>query len=148
MLPGVAAQPSTSRQALASEVWRHLLAITRSQRDRFLGIARELGLSPGDVRTLLTLDAEDARPMGVLAHAWQCDASNVTAMIDRLERRGLVERRAYLPDRRVKAVALTAAGARLKRDLLHRLNRPPDQLTALDADVLEAMRSGLARLVR
>ena len=134
--------------ALAAEVWRHVLELTRAQRDRFLTIARELDLSPGDVRTLLTLDHDQTRPMGSLARAWRCDASNVTAMIDRLQDRGLVERRTDTPDRRVRAVALTPRGEALKADLLRRLHEPPAQVLALDRGTLEALRAGLEALAR
>jgi DNA-binding MarR family transcriptional regulator len=42
-----------------------------------------------------------------------CDASNATGLVDRLERRGLAERRASDSDRRAKVVHMTPAGARL-----------------------------------
>jgi DNA-binding MarR family transcriptional regulator len=63
--------------------------------------------------------------MRALARAWACDASNVTWMVDRLESRGLVERRMLPSDRRVKTVALTPLGASTKAELFTRLNEPP-----------------------
>jgi len=45
-----------------------------------------------------------------LAGRLQCDPSNVTFLADRLEERGLIERRPDLSDRRVKLLALTTAG--------------------------------------
>src|SRR6267378_8455462 len=45
-----------------------------------------------------------------LAGRLQCDPSNVTFLADRLEERGLIERRSDLSDRRVKLLALTPAG--------------------------------------
>jgi len=71
--------------------------------------------------------------MRALARAWNCDASNATWMVDRLETRGLVERRALLHDRRVKAVVLTPLGAGTKRELLTRLHQPPDDFLASTA---------------
>jgi DNA-binding MarR family transcriptional regulator len=44
-----------------------------------------------------------------------CDASNATGIVDRLEKRGLVERRTSDADRRVKVVRITPAGLRLFR---------------------------------
>jgi DNA-binding MarR family transcriptional regulator len=44
--------------------------------------------------------------------------SNVTGLLDRLERRGLVARREVAADRRAYNVVLTAAAARLLRDIL------------------------------
>ena len=46
--------------------------------------------------------------------------SNLTGSVDRLEKRGLVARREVATDRRAYSVVLTAAGARLLRDILPR----------------------------
>ena len=46
--------------------------------------------------------------------------SNLTGLVDRLEKRGLVARREVVSDRRAYSVVLTAAGARLLRDILPR----------------------------
>ncbi len=46
--------------------------------------------------------------------------SNVTGLLDRLERRGLVARREVAADRRAYNVVLTPAGVRLLRDILPR----------------------------
>jgi DNA-binding MarR family transcriptional regulator len=46
--------------------------------------------------------------------------SNVTGLVDRLEKRGLVVRRDVAADRRAYRVVLTAAGARLLREILPR----------------------------
>ena len=51
-----------------------------------------------------------AVPMRDLADRLHCDPSNVTFLADRLEERGLIERRPDLSDRRVKLLALTTAG--------------------------------------
>ncbi|MGW2706039.1 MarR family winged helix-turn-helix transcriptional regulator [Streptomyces sp. NPDC001340] len=48
--------------------------------------------------------------MSVLATTLTCDASNMTGIIDRLEKRGLVRREPSPSDRRVKNVLLTAEG--------------------------------------
>ena len=59
--------------------------------------------------------------MGRLAATLGCDASNVTGLVDRLESRGLVERRPSAEDRRMKVVRLTPAGSRLRAQLLRRI---------------------------
>lgn len=46
--------------------------------------------------------------------------SNVTGLVDRLEKRGLVARREVVADRRAYSVVLSAAGARLLREILPR----------------------------
>src|ERR1035441_1696400 len=46
--------------------------------------------------------------------------SNLTGLVDRLEKRGLVARREVAADRRAYSVVLTTAGAMLLRDILPR----------------------------
>ena len=46
--------------------------------------------------------------------------SNLTGLVDRLEKRGLVARREVAADRRAYSVVLTAAGNRLLREILPR----------------------------
>ena len=134
------------KAAIAAEAWDALLTLTKVQRGRMFSVLQEFGLTPGDLRALSALDREAPRKMRALARAWGCDASNVTWMVDRLERRGLVERRLVPSDRRVKTVALTPLGASTKAELLARLNEPPADFLALDRASLEALRDALARL--
>jgi DNA-binding MarR family transcriptional regulator len=135
-----------SKVAIATEVWGTLLEVVMGQRNRFFGVLGEFGLTPGDLRALSVLELERARPMGSLAQAWECDASNVTWMVDRLEERGLVERRVHPTDRRAKTVALTTLGAQTKADLFARLHHPPDELLTLDRKTLQALSTSLATL--
>lgn len=135
-----------SKAAIAAEAWSALLDLTMGQRNRFFGIVQEFGLTPGDLRALSALDDETPRPMRTLARAWGCDASNVTWTVDRLERRGLVERRMLPSDRRVKTVVLTPLGASTKAELFTRLHEPPADLLALDRATLLALRDALHRL--
>jgi DNA-binding MarR family transcriptional regulator len=134
------------KAAIAAEAWGALLDLTMSQRTRFFGILQEFGLTPGDLRALSALDQETPRPMRTLARAWACDASNVTWMVDRLERRGLVERQMLPSDRRVRTVALTPLGASTKAELFTRLHEPPADFLALDRATLQALRDALAGL--
>ena len=51
--------------------------------------------------------------MGSVAEVLSCDASTLTGLADRLEERGLIERRVDPADRRVKLLALTDIGRAL-----------------------------------
>ena len=67
-----------------------------------------------------------------LARRLHYDPSNITALADSLEARGLIERRADASDRRFRLLALTAEGERLRATLEERLAQPPlflDRLT-------------------
>jgi DNA-binding MarR family transcriptional regulator len=112
--------------------------LVRTAPERLAALARR-GLTPNDARALASLDGEAGRSMRSLADAWQCDPSYATALIDRLERVGLAERRTVAHDRRVKHAALTAEGARIKRELLEEFHAPPAALLALDRADLEAL---------
>ena len=74
-----------------------------------------LGLTMPQAITLKMIDY--AQPMGDIAKALSCDASNMTGIADRLEERGLITRQAVPGDRRVKALALTPAGRALRAEM-------------------------------
>ncbi|GFH39432.1 MarR family winged helix-turn-helix transcriptional regulator [Streptomyces pacificus] len=75
----------------------------------FSGAAARAGLTAMQAKTLTVLRGAPAS-MRSLADALTCDASNVTGIIDRLEKRGLVRREASSTDRRVKCLVLTEDG--------------------------------------
>lgn len=84
-------------------------------RSVFLGRAARLDLSPPLVMALKHL--VEPMPMREMAARLMCDASNVTGVADRLEERGLVERRVDPADRRVKLLALTERGRQVVAQL-------------------------------
>ena len=116
------------------------------QSRRFLSEARDMGLTPGHMKALMVLQPGELRPMGALAEAMGCDASTCTWLVDRLEERGLVERRPSTKDRRVKAVVLTSAGVDMKETVHERMYEPPPDLVELDRATLEELRSVLRKL--
>ncbi len=131
---------------LAAEVWRKVFDLHWTRQPQLLAMAQELGLTPGHMKALLELRPDLPRSMGALAEALHCDASNATWLVDRLEERGMVERRPRPGDRRVKTVALTELGAKTRTQLIERMYEPPDDLLLLDRASLEAMRDALAKL--
>ena len=126
------------------DTWELLMDLVMAERARIPQIAAEFRLSPPQVHALRVLSPEQPLPMGRLACALGCDASNVTGIVDRLEKRGLIERRASEHDRRVKVLVVTAEGAQVRRRLLLRLGEPPQGIAALSP----ADRRRLARLLR
>jgi DNA-binding MarR family transcriptional regulator len=79
----------------------------------------DLGPSQFNVLNLLRLN-----PAGLsqtdLSRQLIMHRSNLTGLVDRLEKRGLVARREVAADRRAYSVVLTDAGARLLREILPR----------------------------
>ena len=142
----MAANAARTKSALAAEAWRGILDLGMRHRGRFMGVLQQFGLTPGDFRALVSLDADVPRPIGSLAHAWDCDASNATWVVDRLEQRRLVERRQVPADRRVKAIALTPLGVKTKLRVLDALHEPPAEFLSLDRTTLEQLRDTLGKL--
>lgn len=143
---GMPTRTGPQHRDLAADVWRRMFQFfmrTRPQRDHVLG---ELGLTPNDARTLSSLVAGDGRTMRSLADEWGCDASNATWIVDRMEERGLAERRSQPGDRRVKRVVLTAAGRRMWKRLLGQMWQLPPDLLALDRADLELLQKALRKL--
>ena len=143
---GAGTRAGASKKELAAEAWRPLVEFffkTAKHRSRVLG---RYGLTPGDARALASLEAGEGRAMGALAEEWSCDASNATWMVDRLEERGLAERRSLPTDRRVKLVVLTALGRKTRAAIMERMYQPPPELLRLDRVDLEVLRDALARL--
>jgi DNA-binding MarR family transcriptional regulator len=121
------------------------LISTAPRRTDVLG---RFGLTPNDSRALGSLRQDEGRTMRSLADEWQCDASNATWIIDRLEQAGLAVRRAQPNDRRVKLVVLTAKGARVKKRLRDAFYTAPPELLALDTAELAELQRLLERLTR
>jgi DNA-binding MarR family transcriptional regulator len=67
--------------------------------------------------------------------------------VDRLEARGLLERRPSPGDRRVKVLALTPTGARLRGEMLRHMTGHELPLSSLTADERRALVKLLERLV-
>jgi DNA-binding MarR family transcriptional regulator len=116
---------------------------TAPQRTAALG---RRGLTPNDSRALFSLRVGEGRSMRSLAAEWQCDPSNATWIVDRLETLGLAERRSLPEDRRVKLVALTPRGARTRAALMKDFYSPPPELVALPGPDLEALERILSKL--
>lgn len=133
---------------VAAEVWRLMarFAFAKLQGSHHVGLLRAEGLTPGHMRALSLLDPEQPRPMRAMAEALACDASMVTALVDRLEEKGLVRRRPSDEDRRVKILVLTPRGVDLRRRLGEALFSPPRELLDLDLASLTALRDELRKL--
>ena len=135
----------TLERSAASEAWALIAQLFTSQRTRFLAIASEFDLAPAQLGALKALDPEDPLPMRELAQALACDNSNVTGIVDRLEARGLVERRASTDDRRVKMLVVTEEGKELRRRVKARMEEPPEALKRLSDDEQVVLRDLLRK---
>lgn len=97
----------------------------------FRDFARGLGeedMTPGLFGVLVIIEANPDLKQSELARAAQLDRSTVVTVIDNLQRRGLVERRTALHDRRSNAIRLTDAGTTLLRKLKRQVNQHEKRL--------------------
>ena len=114
-----------------------------NQKPLLLAIAQEFELAPQQLYALKLL--REPLSMGELAGRLACDSSNVTGITDRLEQRGLVERRGADYDRRVKLLVLTAEGTTMRDAIMERMSEPPELIKRLPAADQRALRDVLKR---
>jgi DNA-binding MarR family transcriptional regulator len=127
------------------EAWMLMVEIVRLSRGQLLASLAELGLAPVQAHALRLLRPGTTVTMRELARALACDASNVTGIVDRLERRGLVERRSAVHDRRVRTLELTPAGVEARRRVLARMHHAPPAIAGLSAEDQRELRDILRR---
>ena len=136
-----------STKSPACEAWRLLVKFFFTQRADLPMLAAKFELSPAQCHVLHLIEPDRPIPMGRLAEALACDASNVTGLVDRLESRGLVRRQPSAEDRRSKVLELTPAGVRLRSIVLQHMTTPPKILHRLSADEQRALVKMLERLL-
>ncbi|GGU40583.1 MarR family winged helix-turn-helix transcriptional regulator [Streptomyces lavendofoliae] len=96
---------------------------------------------------VLGLLALEPTPMRRIARSLRCEPSNVTGIVDRLEARGLVERRPDPADRRVKIAAATEEGRATARRLREALDFAREPLAGLSEQERTALRDLLRRML-
>ena len=134
--------------SLADQAWALLLQVSFERvHTHFAQAVAELELAPVQAKALHELNVEPPISMRELAERLKSDPSNVTGLIDRLEARGLVERRPDPQDRRIKGLALTSAGARLRERLFARLYSAPRSVAELSERDQRTLRDVLQRVL-
>jgi MarR family transcriptional regulator, organic hydroperoxide resistance regulator len=132
-------------QSPADEAWALLHQLMMSERRRFIGLAAALDLHPAQTALLARMEPEVPVPMSELAITLHCDNSNVTGIVDRLEARGLVERRPHEHDRRVKHVVLTPQGEAVQQRVRAGMSEAPSAFKRLPAADQRVLRDILRR---
>ncbi|MGW5022874.1 MarR family winged helix-turn-helix transcriptional regulator [Streptomyces cacaoi] len=134
----MAAKTRTPPDPLTVEVVELFGTVVARYHEEYELAAAEHALTGAQAR-VLTLLAQEPAPMRQVARRLKCEPSNITGIVDRLETRGLVERRADPADRRVKVAAATDEGrdtaARL-RGGLDFAGEPLAELTPLERTLL------------
>ncbi len=111
----MAAHKNPRVDALTLEVVELIGTVVARYHEEYEEAAAQHALTGAQARLLSLLSLEPL-PMRRLARKLTCEPSNVTGIVDRLESRGLVERRPDPADRRVKLAAATEEGRRCSTD--------------------------------
>ena len=94
--------------------------------DAYLRASRELKLTPQQAELLCA--AVRPASVGELAMGLHCDRSNVSRLVDRVSKRGLIKRHGGEDDGRLTVVELTPEGERLARRFLTALQSQTEGL--------------------
>ncbi|MFD0314784.1 MarR family winged helix-turn-helix transcriptional regulator [Streptomyces flavalbus] len=143
----MATPPARRRpDALTLEVVDLIGSVVARYHDEYEEAAAAHALTGAQAKLLSLLSLEPL-PMRKLANKLRCEPSNVTGIVDRLESRGLAERRPDPADRRVKLAAATPEGRRVARELRESLSFAREPLAALSEEQRLALRDLLQRMV-
>lgn len=134
----------TERETRSREVVRMAFELTGRLRAHMDRCADALDLTPMQARALFV--SQTPLPMGQVADALHCDASNVTGIVDRLEERGLMTRVVDPEDRRRKNLVVTDEGQAVTEQLKD-LVRTDHPILALEDGELEVLHGLLLRVL-
>jgi DNA-binding MarR family transcriptional regulator len=95
-----------------------LLEFLMTSKQGLMAVGKEYDLTPLQATTLALVDKNNPKPMNTFQKLYNCDASNVTGIVDGLEEKKLVMRGELHDDRRVKTILLTAEGAAVQERLI------------------------------
>jgi DNA-binding MarR family transcriptional regulator len=109
-----------TRFSLVQGLVHDLLAVSGETQAFFRATAQAFGLTPVEAQVVYDL-ARGPQTATVLAQRVRVQKSNLTAVLDRLEDRALLTRRASDSDRRVRELVLTAHGDDVARDFVGQL---------------------------
>ncbi|MFD9791286.1 MarR family winged helix-turn-helix transcriptional regulator [Streptomyces sp. NPDC059070] len=137
---------ATRMDPVSLEVVELIGSVVARYHEEYERAAAEHALTGAQARVLGLLALEPVA-MRAIARKLKCEPSNVTGMIDRLEARGLVERRPDPDDRRVKLAAATEEGRRIAARLRDDLDFAREPLAELSPEERTALRDLLRRML-
>lgn len=126
--------------------WLRMLALFIEKRDAMFDVLHGYGLTPPHAHALSVLATSPHR-MRDIADSMTCDASYITAIVDRLESGGLAERRVSPTDRRVKEIALTERGTQVADEIRATMTSPPEAFALLSRADRAMLATLLAKIV-
>jgi len=85
-------------------------------------VAAEYGLTATQAFVLLLTHEEEPRTMNSYCSLLGCDASNITGIVDGLERKQLLSRAEHPTDRRIKTLKLLPQGLEVRQAIFDKLS--------------------------
>lgn len=128
-----------------AHLWLLLWKATKAVEAHAHGSVRATGLCLSDFGVLEALLHKGALPVSTLGRQILLTSGSITVAVDRLERRGLVERKFTKLDRRARIVRLTRSGAKLIRKVFAEHAQDMEYVFSC---LNNAERDGLAGLLR
>jgi DNA-binding MarR family transcriptional regulator len=113
---------STKTTTIPHTFYLSLLEFLMNSKHHIMQLGNQHGITPMQAMTLMLTKPDEPRPMNSFCKLFNCDASNVTGIVDGLEEKGLVSRQANPDDRRVKQIRLQPAGRKLQAKLVEELS--------------------------
>lgn len=110
-------------------IFFHFLMMSKH---RIIELGKEYGLTAMQAMTLFLL--EEHRAMHELKTVFNCDASNITGLVDGLEAKGLATRYEDPKDRRIKLIRLSKEGESVRASLLARAVNESQLFSNLNED--------------
>lgn len=108
-----------TRQTILEKYHLALVEFLLLSKRNIIEIGGRYGLTPMQSLALLALD--EPRSMHELRRVFSCDPSNVTGIIDGLERKGLATRSENPDDRRIKMIGLKRKGTDTRSTIVNAL---------------------------
>ena len=135
---------ASDRQSLERELLDEMTAWSPRDRGGMFKTWHRHALSLVHLNVLTALEAEGPLSMRRLAEAMDVSDASATGIVDRMEKRGLVERRHGTGDRRMVLVQATGAGEQVFRDMAaHRRDVLSRVLTELTEEEVSALLVGM-----
>lgn len=128
-----------SRKEMARRGWQRFWQLGEQHMHGMNGAIQKMGLTPVMAAFLDEVAKMPPGPMSQLVARMDVDPGWVTDIVDKLEARGEVVRRASPQDRRVKIIELTPAGRRTWEQIQDLMYSPPPEVMALPEEDLRAL---------
>lgn len=135
-------------EALINEIAMRIRKLRRSVYHDYIKTSRQFGLTETQSDVLRTLLVYGAMSSADLSRTLYVTPANITGVIDRLEKKGLVERIRQQLDRRVALITLTEPGRDLSKQLPDPIeNKLISGLVNLNPEQVQALGEAMNKII-